>query len=280
VTFLQAMLLAVLQGVSELFPVSSLGHTVLLPALFGWRIDRSDPTFLAFVVALHLGTALALLVFYRADWARIAGGLTRSVVRGRIGEDPDERLGWLLVAGTIPLALVGVFLEEPVKRLFGSATLVAGFLILNAFVMFSGERLKRAKSGDIALGALPYPSGVGVGFSQALALLPGISRSGSSIVAGLLVGLDHEDAARFSFLLATPAIGAASVLEIPRLFAPAAHGVLIESLVGGVVAAVTAYASVTFLTRYFRTNDLRPFGWYCLVFGSVCLVLALTKVIA
>jgi len=280
VTFLQAMLLAVLQGVSELFPVSSLGHTVLLPALFGWRIDRSDPTFLAFVVALHLGTALALLVFYRADWARIAGGLTRSVVRGRIGEDPDERLGWLLVAGTIPLALVGVFLEEPVKRLFGSATLVAGFLILNAFVMFSGERLKRAKSGDIALGALPYPSGVGVGFSQALALLPGISRSGSSIVTGLLVGLDHEDAARFSFLLATPAIGAASVLEIPRLFAPAAHGVLIESLVGGVVAAVTAYASVTFLTRYFRTNDLRPFGWYCLVFGSVCLVLALTKVIA
>ena len=274
------MLLAVLQGVSELFPVSSLGHTVLLPALFGWRIDRSDPTFLAFVVALHLGTALALLVFYRADWARIAGGLTRSVVRGRISEDPDERLGWLLVAGTIPLALVGVFLEEPVKRLFGSATLVAGFLILNAFVMFSGERLKRAKSGDIALGALPYPSGVGVGFSQALALLPGISRSGSSIVTGLLVGLDHEDAARFSFLLATPAIGAASVLEIPRLFAPAAHGVLIESLVGGVVAAVTAYASVTFLTRYFRTNDLRPVGWYCLVFGSVCLVLALTKVIA
>jgi undecaprenyl-diphosphatase len=275
------MLLAVLQGVSELFPISSLGHTVLLPALLGWRIDRSDPTFLAFVVALHLGTALALLLFYRSDWSRIVAGLWRSVARGRIEDDPDERLGWLLVAGTIPLALVGVFLEEPVKRFFGSATLVAGFLILNAFVMFLGERLKRAeRNADVTLGALSYRSGVGVGLSQALALLPGISRSGSSIVAGLLAGLDHEDAARFSFLLATPAIGAASVLELPRLFAPAAHGVLIESIVGGALAAVTAYASVAFLTRYFRSNDLRPFGWYCLAFGALCLVLSVTKVIA
>jgi undecaprenyl-diphosphatase len=274
------MLLAVLQGVSELFPISSLGHTVLLPALFRWRIDRTDPTFLAFVVALHLGTALALLVFYRSDWARIAGGLGRSIARGRIEDDPGERLGWLLVAGTIPLALVGVFLEEPVKKLFGSATLVAGFLILNAFVMFFGERLKRAERGDAPLGALSYRSGAGIGLSQALALFPGISRSGSSIVAGLLAGLDHEDAARFSFLLATPAIGAASVLELPRLFAPAAHGILIESLAGGVLAAFTAYASVAFLTRYFRSNDLRPFGWYCLIFGAVCLVLAVTKVIS
>jgi undecaprenyl-diphosphatase len=274
------MLLAVLQGVSELFPISSLGHTVLLPALFGWHIDRTDPTFLAFVVALHLGTAVALVAFYRADWVRIVRALAASVARGRLSDDPSERVGWLLIAGTIPLAIVGVFLEEPVKRFFGSAPLVAGFLILNAFVMFLGERLKRAERGDTPLAALPYPSGVGVGFSQALALLPGISRSGSSIVAGLIAGLDHEDAARFSFLLATPAIGAASLLEIPRLFAPQAHDVLVESAVGGVLAAITAYASVAFLTRYFRSNDLRPFGWYCLIFGAVCLVLALKKVIA
>jgi undecaprenyl-diphosphatase len=281
VTFLQAMVLAVLQGFSELFPISSLGHTVLLPALLGWHIDRTDPTFLAFVVALHLGTACALLVFYRRDWARIAAAFIRSVARGRTSDDPDERLGRLLIAGTIPLALVGVFLEEPVKRLFGSATLVAGFLILNACVMFLGERLKRVERvAEVRLAALPYRSGVAIGFSQALALLPGISRSGSSIVAGLLAGLDHEDSARFSFLLATPAIGAASLLEIPRLFAPAAHGVLIESLVGGVVAACTAFASVAFLTRYFRSNDLRPFGWYCLIFGALCLTLALTKVIS
>jgi undecaprenyl-diphosphatase len=281
VTFLQAMLLAVLQGVSELFPISSLGHTVLLPALFHWRIDRTDPTFLAFVVALHLGTALALLVFYRADWVRIAKALARSIVRARFSDDPDERLGWLLIAGTLPLALAGVFFEEPVKRLFGSAQLVALFLILNAFVMFAGEWLRRrAAEGSHTLANLPYPAGAGIGFSQALALLPGVSRSGSSIVAGLLAGLSHADAARFSFLLATPAIGAASVLELPRLLAPAAHAVLLESAVGGVLAAITAYLSVVFLTRYFVSNDLRPFGWYCLVFGTLCFALAVTKVIA
>jgi undecaprenyl-diphosphatase len=281
VTFLQAMLLAVLQGVSELFPISSLGHTVLIPALLRWRIDRSDPTFLAFVVALHLGTAFALIVFYRNDWRRIVRGLARSVARGRFSDDPDERLGWLLIAGTLPLAVAGVFLEEPVKRLFGSATLVSLFLILNAFVMFGGEWLRRgAGSGRRTLANLRYSTGAGIGFSQAAALLPGISRSGSSIVAGLLSGLSHADAARFSFLLATPAIGAASLLELPRLFVPAAHGVLIESAVGGVVAACTAYLSIVFLTRYFDSNDLRPFGWYCLAFGSLCFILAVTKVIA
>jgi len=284
VTFLQAMLLAVLQGVSELFPISSLGHTVLLPALLGWKIDRSDPTFLAFVVALHFGTALALVAFYRQDWIRIVRGLFASVVRGRIGDDPDARLGWLLVIGTLPLALAGVFLEKPVRQFFGSPALVAGFLILNACVMFAGERLRRVERGPGSkpprpLALLSYASGAQIGFSQAFALLPGISRSGASIVAGLLFDLTHEDAARFSFLLATPAIAAASILEIPRLLVPEAHAVLLEALAGGLLAAITAYASVAFLTRYFRSNDLRPFGWYCLIFGTVCLTLALMKAI-
>ena len=283
-TFLQAMLLAVLQGVSELFPISSLGHTVLLPALLGWKIDRSDPTFLAFVVALHFGTALALLVFYWRDWVRIVRGLCASVLRGRIGDDPDARLGWLLVIGTLPLALAGVFLEKPVRHFFGSPALVAGFLILNAVVMFAGERLRRAERGPNskpaqAIATLSYPSGAQIGFSQAFALLPGISRSGSSIVAGLLFGLTHDDAARFSFLLATPAIAAASILELPKLLVPEAHAVLVEALAGGVLAGITAYASVAFLTRYFHSNDLRPFGWYCLIFGTLCLTLALMKVI-
>jgi undecaprenyl-diphosphatase len=284
VTFLQAMLLAALQGVSELFPISSLGHTVLLPALLGWKIDRSDPTFLAFVVALHFGTALALLVFYWRDWVRIVRGLCASVLRGRIGDDPDARLGWLLVIGTLPLALAGVFLEKPVRHFFGSPALVAGFLILNAVVMFAGERLRRVERGPNskpaqAIASLPYAGGAGIGFSQAFALLPGISRSGSSIVAGLLFGLTHDDAARFSFLLATPAIAAASILELPKLLVPEAHAVLVEALAGGVLAGITAYASVAFLTRYFRSNDLRPFGWYCLIFGTLCLTLALMKVI-
>jgi undecaprenyl-diphosphatase len=207
------------------------------------------------------------------------GGVCTSLIRGRI-EDPYARLGWLLIVGTIPLAVAGVFLEGPVRSLFGSAALVSAFLILNAFVMFAGERLKgRVYARARAMDGLSFSQGAGIGASQAFALLPGISRSGASIVAGLLSSLDHEDAARFSFLLATPAIGAASLLEFPRLLATAAHGILVEAVVGGLVAALTAYASVAFLTRYFRTNDLRPFGWYCLIFGALCLTLALMKVI-
>ncbi len=283
-TWLQAMVLAVLQGASELFPVSSLGHTVLVPALLHWNVDRSDPTFLAFVVALHLGTAIALIVFYVRDWARIVRALLTSIARGKLSSDPDERLGWLLIVGTIPVAIVGLFLEKPVRQFFGSVPLVATFLILNAFVMFAGEALRRRAlhqaDASQPLATLSWRDGGIIGFSQAAALLPGISRSGSSIVAALVMRLTHEDAARFSFLLATPVIFAASVLEIPQLFAPGSARILAQAGVGGVLAAVTAYASVAFLTRWFHAHDLRPFGWYCLIFGAACLALALAKVIA
>jgi len=276
------MLLAVLQGASELFPVSSLGHTVLVPALLHWKFDRSEPTFLAFVVALHLGTAVALVVFYRADWLRIARALAASIARGTLSADPDERVAWLLVAGTLPVALLGVFLEQPVRRFFGSSAIVAVFLILNAFVMFAGEALRRREltGGTRPLVTLSWADGAKVGFAQAAALLPGISRSGASIVAGLLLRLSHDDAARYSFLLATPVIVAASVLELPKLLAPQAHAVLAQSAVGGVLAALTAYASVAFLTRWFHSHDLRPFGWYCLIFGTLALGFALAKVIS
>jgi undecaprenyl-diphosphatase len=284
-TWLQAMVLAVLQGASELFPISSLGHTVLVPALLHWQFDRRDPSFLSFVVALHLGTAVALIVFYRSDWVRIVRALVASVARGKLSREPDEHVAWLLVVGTVPVALLGVFLENPVRALFGSSALVAGFLICNAFVMFAGEALRRrsAAAGAAApqtLARFPWADGAKVGLAQAAALFPGISRSGSSIVAALLLGLDHEDAARFSFLLATPVIFAASALEVPKLFAPNASGVLGQAAVGCVVAAFTAFASVAFLTRWFHSHDLRPFGWYCLLFGAICLALALAKVIS
>ncbi len=284
-TWVQALVLAVLQGVSELFPISSLGHTVLVPALLHWKVDRSDPTFLSFVVALHLGTALALVVFYRDDWVRIVRSLIASIVRGNLSPDPAERVGWLLVVGTVPVALLGVFLETPVRQFFGSSALVASFLIVNAFVMFAGEALRRRSFASSTTGELrplpdlPWSGGVRVGFAQAAALLPGISRSGASIVAALLLRLTHEDAARYSFLLATPVILAASALEVPRLFATGSSVALEQSGAGGLLAAVTAYASVAFLTRWFAAHDLRPFGWYCLIFGTLCLVLALTKVI-
>lgn len=280
-TWLQAMVLAVLQGASELFPVSSLGHTVLVPALLHWKFDRSDPTFLAFVVALHLGTAVALAIFYRGDWLRIVRAIVASIARGSLSADPDERIGWLLVVGTLPVALLGVFLEGPVRRWFGSSAIVAAFLILNAFVMFAGEALRRREQTEnVPLAELSWPDAVKVGFAQSAALLPGISRSGASIVAGLLLRLTHDDAARYSFLLATPVIFAASALEIPKLFGPQAHAVLAQSAAGGLLAAVTAYASVAFLTRWFHSHDLRPFGWYCLIFGTLSLGLALAKVIA
>jgi undecaprenyl-diphosphatase len=292
VTFVQAMLLAVLQGVSELFPVSSLGHTVLLPALLRWNVDEGSESFLAFVVVLHLGTALALIVFYRNDWIAIIRAFIASVIRGRFTDDPNERTAWLLVAGTIPVGILGVLLESSVKKLFASPIPVSLFLFANGFIMLLGEWLRR-RQHPTTTSATPTPNkryrrldeltprdGVFVGFAQSLALLPGISRSGSAIVAGLLRDLHHEDAARYSFLLATPVILAASILEFPKLFAPDAHVVLMQAVIGGVVAGVTAYASVAFLTRYFRHNDLSPFAWYCLAAGAISFILFTTKVIA
>ena len=244
-----------------------------MPALFRWNnIDRSDPTFLAFVVVLHLGTALALLVFYRKQWWAIARALVASVVRGKLSEDRDERTGWLLVVGTIPVGILGVLLQHPVRTLFGSPAPAAIFLAVNGLVMFLGEYLRRRQRTanarqDHPIEKLTFAQSVGVGFAQSFALLPGISRSGASMVAGLLCDLDHEDAAHYSFLLATPVILAASLLEIPKLVAPGAHVVAIQAVYGGVLAGIAAYFSVAFLTRYFKSNDLRPFGWYCLVVG-------------
>jgi len=278
VTVLQAIFLAVLQGISELFPVSSLGHTVLIPSLLHWTIDRRDPTFLAFITVLHLGTAIALIVFYRREWRAIIGAFVASVVRGRLTDNRDERIAWLLVAGTIPVGILGVFLQKPVSNLLASPAPVAVFLMLNALVMFLGEYLRKRQHENLkrrykALQEMNWKNGVLVGLAQSLALLPGISRSGSSIVAGLLMDLTHEDAAKYSFLLATPVIFAANLLEIPDLLGPKVHLALLESIAGCIIAGITAYLSVAFLTRYFRSNDLRPFGWYCLVFGALCFVL-------
>lgn len=277
---LQAIVLALLQGVSELFPISSLGHTILLPAVLRWNnINRADPTFLAFVVVLHLGTALALLAYYRTQWWAIARALVSSVVRGKLSQDRNERVGWLLVVGTLPVGILGLIFQEPVRALFGTPAPAAAFLALNGLVMFAGEALRRRQlrlpqRADRPIEHLSFAQSVFVGFAQSLALLPGISRSGASMVAGLLCDLDHEDAAEYSFLLATPVILAAALLEIPKLTAPGSHVVLVQAIIGGIVAAIAAYASVAFLTRYFKSNDLRPFGWYCLAAGVICFILS------
>jgi undecaprenyl-diphosphatase len=278
------MALAVLQGVTELFPVSSLGQTILIPALLHWKINRSDPSFLAFVTVLHLGTALALVVYYRTTWVRIVRAFVASVWRGKMGSDPDEKLAWLLIVGTVPVGILGVLLKDSVQAFFGSAEIAALFLMINAGVMFLGEWLRtrqktRAGRTDKPLPALTWGQSAGIGVGQALALFPGISRSGASMVAGLICDLNHEDAANYSFLLATPVILAAGLFEIGVLIGPGSHLVLVQAVLGGVVAGIAAYAAVSFLVRYFRRNDLRPFGWYCLIFGAACFTLARLGVI-
>jgi undecaprenyl-diphosphatase len=286
VTDLQALLLALLQGVSELFPVSSLGHTILVPAVLHWtNIDRADPTFLAFVVVLHLGTALALIVYYRKRWWDIIRAMVASVVRGSLSGERDERTGWLLVVGTLPVGILGVVLEHPVRELFGSPLPVSIFLTLNGLVMFAGEALRRRQlnrheRAEHPIERLSFAQSVAIGFAQSFALLPGISRSGASMVAGLLCDLDHEDAAEFSFLLATPVIFAAALLETHYLFGPGTHVVAMQAVLGGVAAAIAAYLSVAFLMRYFKSNDLRPFGWYCVIAGVGCFILSLRGIIS
>lgn len=309
-TFLEAVILSIVQGVSELFPVSSLGHAVLIPRIFHWSIDETSPSWLAFLVALHLGTAGALLVYFRNEWVAVAMAFVRSIQRAQISEDHDQRLAWMVIIGTIPAGLVGFALEHPLRHLFASPLLATAFLLVNGLIMYAGEKLLQRQLAARELspddfpgpvGAAQYPAATSrtplrqvgsgsiaryrditqlswrdaaiVGFAQAGALIPGISRSGVTMVAGLTVGLTHEAAARYSFLLATPIIGAAGLLELPRLVGTSGRSVLPEALIGMVLAAVAAYLSVRFLMRYFGVGRLYPFAYYCWAAGMVSLAL-------
>jgi undecaprenyl-diphosphatase len=267
--------LGLLQGVSELFPVSSLGHSVILPSLLGWDIHQNDPFFLTFLVATHFATALVLLGFFWHDWWLILKGLGRSLKEREIREsDVHARLGWLLVVGTIPAGILGLLLEGKLRHIFASPQSAAVFLMLNGVLLYGAELLRRRapaeERGDpdarIAR-RLSWSESVGVGAAQALALIPGFSRSGATMGGGLLAGLSNVDAARFAFLLATPIIGAAAVLKLPELAGAQGNGVRGQALVGAVCAAVTAYLSVRFLMRYFETNRLTPFAVYCFLAG-------------
>ncbi len=278
----QAIALGFLQGVTELFPVSSLGHSVVLPGLLRWRVDQDAGAFLTFLVATHFATALVLFVLYWSDWKRILAGLGRSLRDRAFGPaDLDARLGWLLVAGTIPAGIVGLLFERQVRGLFVSPRSAAFFLILNGVLLFGAERLRRkAKPTEYLLdpdrriaGELTWQQAVRIGLMQIIALIPGFSRTGSTLAGGLLVGLSHEDSLRYSFLLATPIIGAAAALKLPRLLLSGGGGAISVALVGAVAAAIAAYASVKFLTRYFRTKTLVPFAVYCALAGSATLVL-------
>lgn len=276
ISYFQAIVLGLLQGFAELFPISSLGHSVIAPRLFGWDIHQNDSFFITFLVATHLATALVLLGFFWGDWKRIAFGLGRSL-RDRQITDPDAKLGWLLVVGTIPAGILGLLLEQPLRSVFASATSAAVFLMINGLLLFGAERLRRAPDAPVPNAdddhliaqRLTWRQAIGVGSAQALALLPGISRSGVTMGGGLLVGLSNQDAARYGFLLATPIIGAAAALKLPELLGPEGDGVRGPAAVAAACAAATAYLSVRFLMRYFETNRLTPFAAYCLSAGAI-----------
>jgi undecaprenyl-diphosphatase len=288
--FLEAIVVGAFQGVTELFPVSSLGHSVLIPALVGgsWAQDLNvsapESPYLAFIVGLHVATAAALLLFFWRDWVRIIGGLVTSVRYRRVST-PAERLAWLIIFATIPVGIVGLVLEHTFRTTLGRPIPAASFLIANGVVLYVGELLRRrvnqpepvlVPTADVPAGIaaderiarLSFGRGTLIGTAQVLALLPWISRSGVTMVAGLLRGLSHEDAARFSFLLATPVILAAGVLKVPDLFGPLGAGIHGQVLAGSVASFVSAYLAVRFLTRYFHTRTLTPFAIYCALAGT------------
>ena len=336
-SWLEAGVIGALQGVSELFPVSSLGHSVLIPAMLGgsWARDLNvsapESPYLAFIVGLHVATALALILYFWRDWQRIVTGLFTSIVHRRVS-NANEKLAWLLILATIPVGITGLLLEHLFRTVLSKPNPTAVFLMINGLGLVVVEQWRRSRarakaesvsvspvgtspvdagpagSGQLGAGAVrraaadaptvpraagePTPEeaiaiderlarlsvreGVLIGAAQILALLPGISRSGAAMTAGLLDGLDNEDAARFSFLLATPVILAAGLLKLPDLAGPLGDGIRGQVVLGSVLSFVGAYASVRFLSRYFRTNSLRPFGLYCLAFGALALVVVNT----
>jgi len=279
ISYLQALILGLVQGVAEPFPISSLGHGVILPRLAGWHIHQNDKFFITFLVATHLATALVLLAYFFSDWVRIVRGMLRSLAQREIRvEDHDARLGWLLVVGTIPAGIIGLVLERPLRDLFASAVSAAVFLMVNGIALLVFERLRRRAptpddhlgDSDARLAGLTWRQAIAVGTSQAFALVPGISRSGMTMGGGLLAGLSNEDAARYGFLLATPIILAAAALKLPELLGPVGNGVRGPALVAAVAAAATTVLAVRFLLRFLESNRLTPFGIYCLLTGAVC----------
>lgn len=269
---IQAIAIAVLQGATELFPVSSLGHAVVLPAVLGWNIDQHDPGFLPFLVMLHLGTAAALLLYFWRDWLALFLGVLGLSSAHQMRE--SRRVFLLIVVATIPAVVVGFALERYLRALFAAPIIAALFLAVNGLLLVFGERLRA--QGRRPLSSLSVADALSIGLWQCTALIPGISRSGATIVGGLLRGIDHEAAAHFSFLIATPVILGATVLEVPKLLhedvPPGTFGL---AAIAAIVAGITAFASTAFLMRYFRRHDawaLNPFAYYCIAVGLAAAV--------
>jgi undecaprenyl-diphosphatase len=285
VSTFQAIVLGVLQGITELFPISSLGHTVLFPTLFGWNTlvksqSQTESFWLAFVVMLHVGSAIGLLLYFWRDWIAIIVAFFRTLGKRRV-DTPTERLAWLIIVASIPTGILGILLEHPVRVALAKPEAAAIFLVVTGGILLAAERFRRrAEVRELAIreGAKPdgarrldtleYREAGVIGVAQSSALIAGISRDGVCMTSGLVRGLDNSDAARFAFLLATPIILAAGIFKFSDLTGRLGdHGVRGAAVIAAVCAAIAGIASVHFLTRYFRTRTLKPFGIYCLLFG-------------
>jgi undecaprenyl-diphosphatase len=291
INFFQAIIIGLLQGFTELFPISSLGHAILIPSLLGWEEVYSNEAvgtsfYVSFAVLVHLATTIAIIFFYRKEWAKIIKGFFGSI-KNRSITNPHEKLAWLLLFATIPAGLIGVVFNVVLEEQFTEPLSAAIFLTINGFILLFGAYLHKrnqTKRQDYSLESTARNtdkislkrSGI-IGVSQVGALFAGISRSGVTMVGGLVSGLDSEDAARFSFLLSTPIILGAAIYKLPDFFHAGMAESRPEMLVGGVVAGFAAYFSVKFLDRYFRTRSLLPFAIYCLVFGAFMIFFETTK---
>jgi undecaprenyl-diphosphatase len=292
ITYFQAILLGLVQGITELFPISSLGHSVLIAYLLNWHgilasESQHESFFLSFLVALHVATALALILFYRQTWWKIIKGLVRSLRSRSIGDDQDAKLGWLLLAATIPAGLFALAFESILRDQFAKPLAAMILLMCNGGILLVADRAANKQKqrsrhrtsgvGRTAAEQLTFKRSIIIGVSQIGALFAGISRSGITMVGGLYSGLDNENAARFSFLLATPIILAAGVLKLPDAFGSLDAGVHGEVLTGAIAAGLAAYVAVRYLDNYFKDKSLRPFGIYCIAAGAALIVLGLVR---
>jgi undecaprenyl-diphosphatase len=276
ISVIHAIILGLVQGITELFPISSLGHSVIIPQLFNWHIQQNGSYYVTFLVGTHFATALVLCAFFWRDWVKIISGLIRSFKARRIDlNDSYAKIGWLLVVATVPAGILGLLFQDSLSKLFTSAKIASILLAVNGVILFGAERIRKNRQTipenvierDKGIAKLHWRQAIGIGIFQSASLFPGISRSGSTMAGSLVAGLNNEEAARFSFLLATPIILAASVLKLPEVFSKSYINMRVAILVGAICAALAAYLSVAFLIRYFRTKTLTPFAIYCFVAG-------------
>jgi undecaprenyl-diphosphatase len=290
ITYFQAIVLGFLQGVTELFPISSLGHSVAFAWLFNWDSvlksqTQSESFFLSFLVALHVATGTALLIYYRETWTRIIRGFFGSIKNRKI-EGSDSKLAWLLIAATIPAGLFGLIFEHHLRTQFAKPLSAVFFLFINGCILIIGDNYQKRGGGQAITqhttrhnvsGTLTPRRAAIIGTAQIGALFAGISRSGITMVSGLYSGLNHEDAARFSFLLATPIIFGAGIYKLPDFFSNLDAGMRGQILAGSIVAGIAAYMSVRYLDKYFRDKTLRPFGIYCIIASLGLMLVGLVR---